>query len=174
MTLQRRHLESCLKELNIKGDVLDVGGLTWPVVNRTKSWDVSIYDILDINDKLIGRKAYYLEDLNKEIYEVGGYDIAFCLEVMQFIYNPFTAMKNLNRFLKVGGKLYINFHFFFDYKPMKGRDYLRYTKRAIAKLMKETGFKVDIVRALYQKKYDAETTFFVEATKWSKIPETIM
>lgn len=141
MSNVRRALENWLKTIYVTGSVLDVGGLAMPVKGRTKSWDVSNYRVLDI------KGGDYVADLNKKLipYNPSGifdYDIAFCLEVMEYIYNPFMALENINMFLKKGGVLYISTHFMFPHHS-GGPDSLRYTRTGITRLLEKTGFKVE-------------------------------
>lgn len=70
------------------------------------------------------------------------FDTAFCLEVMEYIYNPLQALKNINFFLKEDGILYISFPFIYGVHNPKGLDYLRYTPDGAEKLLKEAGFKI--------------------------------
>ena len=66
----------------------------------------------------------------------------FCIEVFEYIFNPFQALKNINLLLKQGGILYISFHTWYGLHKPEGEDYLRYTKYGIEKLLKETGFEI--------------------------------
>ena len=142
MSNVRRQLESWLKKIDVKGSVLDVGGFAMPVKGRTKSWDVSDYRILDI------RGGDIKEDLNEYIIRPptrdGGlepdFDIVFCLEVMEYIYNPFQALENINQYLNEFGTLYISTHFMFPHHS-GGPDSLRYTSIGITRLLEKTGFE---------------------------------
>jgi len=124
-------LEEWLQTLEIDAEaVADVGAKKSPVQHRVKSWRVTRYDILDLPEY----------DLNKEweIYEV--YDAVFCLEVLEYVYNPLQAMKNLHRMLKSAGVLYASFHFIYPHHGPRSRDYLRYTQWGVDKLLEEAGF----------------------------------
>ena len=126
MSNVRRQLESWLSKIDIKGSVIDIGGYGRP----------RGYKILDY------KGGDYIYDLNYEIPEISQFDTALCLEVMEYIWNPVQALKNINKLLKPGGLLYISFHFLFPHHHPKFKDYLRYTKPGIEKLMKETGFTI--------------------------------
>jgi len=129
----RIQLENWLKTLDIEAEaVADVGGKKLPVKNRVNRWQVKRYDILDLPDF----------DLNKkwEVKEI--YDIIFCLETFEFVFNPVQAMDNLYRILKDdSGILYISFHFLYPHHGKLKIDYLRYTRWGIERLFQETGFK---------------------------------
>ena len=125
-------LEEWLQEQSIVAlAVADVGGLKLPVKDRVKDWQVQRYDILDLPE----------HDLNLpwDLTEI--YDIAFCLETFEFMYDPFQAMQNLHRFLKKDGILYASFHFLYPHHgPRPGLDCLRYTRWGIERLLQEVGF----------------------------------
>ncbi len=128
----RRQLEDWLqKQIIVAEAVADVGGKKLPVKDRVKIWQVQRYDILDLPDY----------DLNLEWSLNELYDIAFCLETFEFIYDPVQAMKNLHRLLKKGGVLYASFHFLYPiHGPRKGMDCLRFTRWGIDKLLNKAGF----------------------------------
>lgn len=140
----RRQLETWLKTIDVKCDsCLDVGGVVLPVKSRTKSWNVSDYKILDSCSSKRGTTTDYMGDINYPIDELPQFDVVFCLEVMEYIWNPAMALHNISNFLKPNGILYISFHLFFPHHHPSDIDYLRYTRRGIERLLKETGFKVE-------------------------------
>jgi SAM-dependent methyltransferase len=154
MSNARKQLERWLKTIDVKGTVLDVGGVSMPVKGRTKSWDVSDYKILDNRKKKPEATTDYVYDMNMELpvyagsfiydgqeFKVG-FDNIFCLEVMEYIWNPVQALKNINNLLNKGGNLYISFHFLFPHHSPPKNDYLRYTRIGAKKLLEETGFKI--------------------------------
>jgi hypothetical protein len=94
----RRQLEAWLQMQVIVADaVADVGGRKLPVKDRVKVWQVQRYDILDLPEFDLNL-AWDLTEL---------YEIAFCLETLEFVYNPFQALTNLRKLLN---ESYI-FHF---------------------------------------------------------------
>jgi SAM-dependent methyltransferase len=128
----RNQLEEWLGNLEIAAEaVADVGGKQLPVKDRVRSWQVQRYDLLDLPEY----------DLNQpwDLKEI--YNIAFCLEVFEYIYNPMQAVLNLYSILKSGGELYISFHFIYPHHSGKKIDYLRYTRWGVDKLLQEAGFK---------------------------------
>ena len=139
MSNTRKQLENWLKTIDVKGDVLDVGGVSMPVKGRTKSWDVNDYMILDIKD----RNTDIVTDINYPIELSKKFDNIFCLEVMEYVWNPVVALNNINKLLRFKGVLYISFHFLFPHHDPSSRDYLRYTRNGIEKLLKESGFVIE-------------------------------
>ena len=121
----RKQLEGWVKTIDIKGDVLDVGGYARP----------RGYKILDY------KGGDYIYDLNYPIdtEELPEFDTILCLEVMEYIWNPVQAIWNIWGLLKTGGTLYISFHFLFPHHHPEDKDYLRYTKTGIKKLLEEVG-----------------------------------
>jgi SAM-dependent methyltransferase len=152
-SISRQQLEQWVKEIkDVKGRVLDVGGSQSPVIKRLQNTElVDKCDILDLAEPHHGNAPELAHDLNypfpadhNNIFRtVEKYDIAFCLEVAEYWWNPYQALKNINYLLKPGGSLYISFHFIYSVHNPKGLDYLRYTSDGCEKLLNEAGFKVD-------------------------------
>lgn len=147
MSNTRKQLENWLKTIDVSGTVLDVGGVVLPVRGRTKSWDATDYRILDACKEKRGIKANYVGDINYEIItqDYPQFDVVFCLEVMEYVWNPAMALNNMSNFLKSGGLLYISFHFLFPHHHPTSRDYLRYTINGIDMLLTKTGFRIEEV-----------------------------
>jgi SAM-dependent methyltransferase len=146
----RQQLEAWLKTIEVppQSKVLDIGGSQLSIKGRTKSWDVEEYRILDLeNPHECKLKPQMFWDMNKDLsigsWPSGWIDVAFCLEVMEYIYNPFQALKNISYLLKNGGNLYISFHTLYGLHNPVGEDCLRYTKYGISKLLKESGFEIE-------------------------------
>jgi len=157
----RNQLEDWLKTIDVKADkVLDVGGGSNPVKGRTKSWDVKQYLILDneledmkqkpdivgdIQDTMVVSQIIpelYISPPPEEIYKEKQFDIIFCLEVAEYLWEPWRALCNMYDLLKKGGILYISFPFIYPHHAPEGHDYLRYTRWGALKLLEEAGFKI--------------------------------
>jgi len=161
----RQQLEDWLKTIDVKADrVLDVGGGANPVKGRTKSWDVKEYKILDNGLEEMKCKPDYIADLNKDWFwistktksgwdsilgeeNIQNFDVVFCLEVMDYVWDPHQALFNLNWSLKTNGILYISFPFIYPHHNPEGHDYLRYTRWGVEKLLKEVGFKIEELKS---------------------------
>lgn len=137
MSYYRDQLENWLSTIDVKHPrVLDIGGKEKPVKGRTKSWEVQHYDILDLPD-------YDLNLENQSFMKYRQYAcVIFCLEVMEYIYNPVQAIKNLYSMLRTSGELYISFPFVYPEHNPREIDYLRYTESGIRKLFEIAGFKI--------------------------------
>lgn len=160
----RIQLEKWLSKIEVKADkVLDIGGSQLPVRGRTKNWMVKDYKILDLpNPHEAKIKPDYNWDINYELNNnvdapkivedytknKGKFDIVFCLEVMEYIWNPVTALRNIGKIVKGGSKssnggiLYISFPFIYPHHNPIGEDCLRYTKWGVLKLLREADFKI--------------------------------
>ena len=155
----RLQLENWLKTITIPAmsKVLDIGGSQNPVRNRLLFFDNNgEYKILDLEQPHECKvKPAIMFDIQTEIPKrelekylffdkfCKGFDIAFCLEVSEYWYNPLLALKNINWFLKEGGTLYISFHTLYGLHKPEWLVYLNYTKYGIEKLLKETGFQIE-------------------------------
>ena len=132
--------------------VLDAGGGANPVKDKVRSWDVKEYVILDSALQRQKTLAHISADLNLTLRpaenpdvasRVSGVEVVFCLEVMEYIWNPVVALSNLNLLLRDNGRLYISFPFVYPMHDPRGHDYLRYTEEGVGRLLHETGFRVD-------------------------------
>jgi SAM-dependent methyltransferase len=146
----RQQLEAYLGEIDVKaGAVLDIGGLQMPVKGRVRSWDVKSYKILDAIKSMKGETADYVADISRtldyheSINEIEAtFDAVFCLEVMEYVFDPLTALKNIAVFLKQKGVAYISFPFVYPMHPPEDTDYLRYTEHGVLRLLSEAGLKL--------------------------------
>lgn len=130
----RTQLENWLKNIDVFGKVIDIGGIDFPIKGRTKSWDVNEYRILDI------QHSDYVQDLNYPFKIDKKFDIAFCLEVLEYVFNPVIAIRNIYDLLENDGTFYLSTHFLFPHHG-GGSDKLRFTRDGIIKILTEVGFK---------------------------------
>ena len=148
----RQQLEEHLKTVDVKADrVLDVGGSQLTIKGRTKSWKVRDYKILDLEEphECKEKPDIVLDIQERDLYGSIDYrkwlkyfDVIFCMEVSEYWYRPYNALRNISYFMKPNGILYISFHFIYPAHNPVDQDYLRYTPRGVEKLLKETGFKI--------------------------------
>jgi SAM-dependent methyltransferase len=142
MSYYRRQLEDWLSKLSVSAEsVYDVGGSQNPVLKRTWSWKVKHYKILDLPDFDL-EKIMHLAD-QAAYHEVA--DVVFCLEVFEYLVDPFTAMRNLKWLLKPGGKAYVTFAFVYPHHNELELDALRYTEPGIRRLAEKVGLKINSI-----------------------------
>jgi len=143
----RIQLENWLKTIDVKGNVLDIGGSQNPIKGRTKSWDVKDYKILDLEQphecKIKPDIISSIEklDITDDIL-VKRFDNLFCIEVMEYIIDPWAAFMNMNFLLKDGGSLYISTHYLYGLHKPKNNDFMRLTFHGIKKLLTATAFEI--------------------------------
>ena len=86
------------------------------------------------------------EELNSEEIEIEKtelserFDVIICLAVLEHVYNPFIAIKNLRKMLKKDGVIYGYVPFLYHYhapEDLYFQDYYRYSKDGLAYLFKE-------------------------------------
>lgn len=135
MSYYRQQLEQWLSQLDVKADtVLDIGGEQGHVKSRVKSWDVKNYEVLDLPE-------FDLEETNWGGYKSG--DVIFCLEVFEYLIDPLTAIRNLERCMGSGAKAYVTFAFVYPHHNELERDSLRYTESGIKRLAESAGLKIE-------------------------------
>src|SRR3990167_4303683 len=168
MSFGRKQLEAWLKTIEVSGSIIDAGGFVLPLVpNRVKTWNVTDCKILDINPS-----ADIVCDLNLPHVNMDwNVNNLFCLETMQFLWNPIQALKTFRHYLKRGGNLYISFHFI--YPEMKGTDHLRYTKQGVERLLKEADFQIVSITPMEAADSAKLTAFWESQSKVIKHPDEI-
>lgn len=167
----RLELNKWLSNLDVKANrVLDIGGSQEPVKGRTKSWDVKEYLIADLPEPHKDSPKPDIElDLNNfdsgittedEDYE--SFDLIFCLEVFDYVWNTYHAFDEIAVRLKLGGTAWITFPSIYPLHQPVEDDSLRYMPGGIKKLADTVGLKVEEIiyrrpeTNLWQQFYTAE------------------
>jgi SAM-dependent methyltransferase len=142
----RLELDKWLSQLDVKAErVLDIGGSQLPVKGRTNSWDVKTYLIADLPEPHVGSPKPDIEiDLNYQRSAEGNqFDLIFCLEVFDYIFDPMSALNNLNSYLKPNGTAWVTFPSFYPLHQPVEDDALRYMPGGIVKLAENAGLSVE-------------------------------
>lgn len=169
----RQQLKDWIGTLKIYGSVLDVGGLKAPVKGRTKIWEVAEYKILDIKPEWKGWKTDYICDIQKEIsLIIEEFDNIFCTEVLEYVIDPMTAVKNLNKFLKKGGHLYLSTHFMYPHH-IGGTDCLRFTRDGVIKILETNGFQIENIVPRLPLDPKLFTSLIMRESKICKYPQEV-
>jgi SAM-dependent methyltransferase len=138
-------LEMWVQEIDVDAEnVLDIGGAAKPVKDRVHSWKVGNYLVADnlIEESHAEDHRFVHYDLNEEgVINETDWDVIFCLEVFEYIFNPVVAMENISAMLSDEGVAYISFPSIYPVHEPKNYDYLRYTKQGIIRLLDHVGFK---------------------------------
>ena len=148
----RLELDKWLASLDVKADkVLDIGGSQLPVKGRTKSWNVKEYLIADLPEPHINSPKPDIEiDMNnmdsffalKNEYKKG-FDLIFCLEVFDYVWNPVDAIDMIEYWLNDGGTAWVTFPSFYPLHQPVEDDALRYMRAGIIKLADYAGLSVE-------------------------------
>jgi SAM-dependent methyltransferase len=88
---------------------------------------------LDIKD---GEGVDVVGDAHNLPFPDGKFDVIVCTEVLEHLHTPHTAVSEMNRVLKPGGKLILTTRFIFPIHDAP-HDYYRYTKYGLKHLFKE-------------------------------------
>lgn len=143
----RMSLDAWLSNLEVVAEnCLDIGGSQQTVKGRTKSWKVDNYKIADLEDPHKGEQPDIIFDLqgnNLPVFEE--FDLIFCLEVFEYIYDPVRAFKNIHALLSPGGCAWVSFPFVYPLHEPVMEDSLRYTDTAIFRLAERTKLAVDTI-----------------------------
>ena len=149
----RRQLEEWVRKLEVHGRVIDFGGSQNPIWKRgiCDEKSVTVVDLYEPHEDApypdvamdLNRLSTKLTrgDKGKKAVEES-FDTAFCLEVMEYIWNPYQALMHIRSMLRKGGTLYISFHWLYGLHPPEHQDCLRYSEYAIEKLLRATGFEI--------------------------------
>jgi ubiquinone/menaquinone biosynthesis C-methylase UbiE len=93
-----------------KGFLLDAPAGTGALASRLKKMGFSV-SCCDINPSLFSVQDIEIKkgDLNQSLlYPSGSFDFITCIEGLEHLENPFNAIREFNRILKPGGKLFLS------------------------------------------------------------------
>lgn len=149
-SLSRQQLESWIKNIDVSGSVLDIGGGQKSLEGRVKSFKPDPYVVLDIENGDI------IQDICvpckfDDLFKMQGkkFDMIFCLEVSEYFVNPVVAIMNIADWISDFGKVYISFHFIYPIHKPEGTDMLRYTDNWIKTVFNHYGFKnINIIKRM--------------------------
>jgi len=168
----RIQLEDYLKTLDVKVDsVLDIGGSAYPVKNRVKSFEANEYKILDNELERPYKEKWTKPDIVFDLNDYGinndnlmGYvnhfDLIFCLEVAEYIFDPVNFLHNIYLLLKPKGRVIISLPTIYPVHNLYQNDFLRYTEFGIRKLCENAGLKIDKLIPRYAKNPDLLMAFY--------------
>ncbi len=122
---------------NISGVVIDLGGGKSPSYERFWHIQPEKFIRVDINEKV---EPDIVADLNKSLpFDSNFADAVFLFNVIYILESPNTTLREINRILKPGGRLFLISPFIFN-EAKEPNDYWRLTSEALEKLLKESGF----------------------------------
>jgi hypothetical protein len=148
----RLELDKWLSQLEVEANsVLDIGGAQLPVKGRTKTWQVKDYQIADLPSPHKDSPKPDIEiDLNNPSNVLHNYyDLIFCLEVFDYVYDPINALEIIEEGLVLGGTAWITFPSIYPLHQPVEDDALRYMPAGIKKLAQATN--LDITQMIARK-----------------------
>lgn len=103
--------------------------------------------ILDLPRPHIKNHAINIElDIQEESKIVQRYsnffDFVYCIDVAQYWWIPNNAIRNISQFMKPDASLVISFPSLYPWHKPTGKDYLRYSRDVMEKLLESNGIEV--------------------------------
>lgn len=147
MSLSRNQLVEFLKEVDITGKkVLDLGVGSKPAKDFVKG-DSKLYVTMDVdaqfNPDIIGdlnlKPHIWNYKAKGESVEIQRYEVIFCLETLEHLWNPLEAVRTVYKLLEEEGVAYFSTPFLNPYHDQI--DYARYTDEWYSRVLVEVGFK---------------------------------
>ena len=125
------------EEIGLNDNILDIGKGMRDKFANIKSKNITTVDVNDFGD--YPDIIYDIcSDPDEELIE--RFDKIICLAVLEHVYDPFQAVKNIKLMLKKGGILYGYVPYLFYYhapSDLKFQDYFRFSKDALSYLFKD-------------------------------------
>lgn len=155
MSFSRDQLNERLREVDIEGKVvLDIGVQDKPTSRLTKGKPKAYYTldidpqwnpdlIADINNPevanaILWKTARPVPESTTGMQETG-FDVVFCIEVLEHCWDPVRAVANMSTVLRSGGVLYLSTPFIGPHHDVV--DYLRFTDEWYKEVLPRVGFK---------------------------------
>ncbi len=137
------NLEIAGRIKNINGTVIDLGSGFNPSHGRFWQIKPEKFIRVDINKEA---KPDIIADLNKPLpFSDNFADSIFLFNVIYILENPVEVLREINRILKPGGKIFFTSPFIFN-EAKEPADYWRFTSGALEKLLKESGFEKYLIQ----------------------------
>jgi SAM-dependent methyltransferase len=121
------------------GKLIDLGCGDMPF-RDTISQQVDVYDSLDIFPR-VATVTYRADIQNMSMIADQMYDTGICIEVLEHVPNPFQALKEMRRILKLGGYLVLTVPHLSRLHD-EPHDYYRYTKYGLEYMLSNEGFEI--------------------------------
>lgn len=126
-----------IEDIKINDDILDIGKGMRDKFPKIKAKKILT---LDVND--FGDYPDIVYDICSELDEtlIKKFDKIICIAVLEHVYDPFQAVRNIRMMLKDNGVLYGYVPYLFYYHAptdLKFQDYFRFSKDALSYLFKD-------------------------------------
>lgn len=136
----REGIREYLKDVQVHGLVYDWGCGTKPIKKYLKPNDATFVAF----DKLDHVRAHHIVDFELPAWGYEQSDFAFCIEVVEHVWNTGTFLATIYQNLREGGVLYLSQPFL--YEVHKEDDRIRYTHHGLRQLLEEVGFTVEDIQ----------------------------
>ncbi len=125
------------EDIQVDDNVLDIGKGMRDKFSKIRSKKITTIDVNDFGDY-----PDIIYDICSDPDEslVAKFDKIVCLAVLEHVYDPFQAVKNIKLMLKENGTLYGYVPYLFYYhapRSLKFQDYFRFSKDALSYLFKD-------------------------------------
>jgi SAM-dependent methyltransferase len=120
--------------------ILDIGAGTSPYRKYFKNIQYYSQDFAQNNQHTIN----FVLDINKDLGQIKNksFDYILCTQVLEHTKNPESVMREINRILKPGGKLFLTTNFIYQIHSAPN-DYYRFTQYGLTHLGEVTGYKIN-------------------------------
>ena len=134
----RAELNNWLKRIDVDCErVADIGVERNPNKKNVNSFNCDEYITFDV-EKIKGVDEVL--DLNEPYDKFQDYfDVVFCTQVFEHIYNPVQGAKTIHNMLRNNGILYLTSPFIYPHHSES--DMLRYTDQGLRTILEKAGFK---------------------------------
>lgn len=168
----RIELDKWLSQLDVEANrVLDIGGSQLPIKGRVKLFAVDEYIIADLPVPHAESPKPDIEiDLNLPAHNMPQqyFDLIFCLEVFDYIYDPKTAFQTIASCLEPKGTAWITFPSVYPLHQPIEDDALRYMPGGIKKLAQACGLEIVQMRPRRPETNKWQEFFYAERMRGAK------
>lgn len=130
---------------NVGDVVIDLGGGKNPSYERFWHIKPKKFIRVDVNEVA---EPNVIADLNKPLpFSDNFADVALLFNVIYILEDPIKTLREINRILKIGGRLFITSPFIFN-EAKEPSDYWRFTSMALEKILKEAGLNEILIEPI--------------------------
>lgn len=130
---------------NALGDLLDLGCGDVPLYGLYRDRVSSVTCVDWADSPLAVRHVDHLFDLNEPIPLAGeSFDTVVLSDVLEHLYEPKRALREVGRLLRPGGLLLMNVPFMYGLHGQP-HDHFRYTRFSLGKMLSEAGLRVELI-----------------------------
>lgn len=136
----REGIRDYLKDVQVHGHVVDWGCGTKPIKNyllKNTAHFTTIDQLEHVGADIVANLEYWIQLREKA-------DFAFCLEVIEHVWDTKMLIRNIYQNLKFGGILYLSQPYM--YRTHKEDDRVRFTHHGLIRLLEDNHFTVEDIK----------------------------